>query len=92
MYGKGISKTGELIDLGAKVEIVEKAGAWYAYKGEKIGQGRENAKIYLEKNPKVAAEIEMAIREKARIISKKIEGNPLEKNSKELPKEEIKKD
>ena len=92
MYGKGISKTGELIDLGAKAEIVEKAGAWYAYKGEKIGQGRENAKIYLEKNPKVAAEIEMAIREKARIISKKIEGNPLEKNSKELPKEEIKKD
>ena len=92
MYGKGISKTGELIDLGAKVEIVEKAGAWYAYKGEKIGQGRENAKIYLEKNPKVAAEIEMAIREKEGIISKKIEGNPLEKNSKELPKEEIKKD
>ena len=92
MYGKGISKTGELIDLGAKVEIVEKAGAWYAYKGEKIGQGRENAKIYLEKNPKVAAEIEMAIREKSGIISKKIEGNPLEKNSKELPKEEIKKD
>jgi len=92
MYGKGISKTGELIDLGAKAEIVEKAGAWYAYKGEKIGQGRENAKIYLEKNPKVAAEIEMTIREKAGIISKKIEGNPLEKNSKELPKEEIKKD
>ena len=92
MYGKGISKTGELIDLGAKAEIVEKAGAWYAYKGEKIGQGRENAKIHLEKNPKVAAEIEMAIREKEGIISKKIEGNPLEKNSKELPKEEIKKD
>ena len=92
MYGKGISKTGELIDLGAKAVIVEKAGAWYAYKGEKIGQGRENAKIYLEKNPKVAAEIEMAIREKEGIISKKIEGNPLEKNSKELPKEEIKKD
>ena len=92
MYGKGISKSGELIDLGAKAEIVEKAGAWYAYKGEKIGQGRENAKIYLEKNPKVAAEIEMAVRKKAGIISKKIEGNPLEKSDKELPKEEIKKD
>ena len=52
MYGKGISKTGELIDLGAKAEIVEKAGAWYAYKGEKIGQGKENAKLYLEQNPK----------------------------------------
>ena len=81
MYGKGISKTGELIDLGAKADIVEKAGAWYAYKGEKIGQGRENAKIYLEKNPKVAAEIEMAIRTKAGIIAKKIEGNPIEKTA-----------
>ena len=76
MYGKGISKSGELIDLGAKVDVVEKSGAWYAYKGEKIGQGRENAKIYLEKNPKIAAEIEMAIRTKAGLISKKIEGNP----------------
>ena len=79
MYGKGISKTGELIDLGAKADIVEKSGAWYAYKGEKIGQGKENAKLYLEQNPKAAAEIEMAIREKAGLISKKIEGNPIEK-------------
>ena len=79
MYGKGISKVGELVDLGAKVDIVEKSGAWYAYKGEKIGQGRENAKLYLEQNPKVASEIEMAIREKAGVISKKIEGNPLDK-------------
>jgi len=73
MYGKGISKSGELIDLGSKADIVEKSGAWYAYKGEKIGQGRENAKIFLEKNPKIAAEIEMAIRTKAGLISKKIE-------------------
>ncbi len=77
MYGKGISKSGELIDLGSKVDIIEKSGAWYAYKGEKIGQGRENAKIYLEKNPKIAAEIEMAIRTQAGLISKKIEGNPV---------------
>ena len=77
MYGKGISKSGELIDLGSKADIVEKSGAWYAYKGEKIGQGRENAKIYLEKNPQIAAEIEMAIRTKAGLISKKIEGNPV---------------
>ncbi len=76
MYGKGISKSGELIDLGSKADVVEKSGAWYAYKGEKIGQGRENAKIFLEKNPKIAAEIEMAIRTKAGLISKKIEGNP----------------
>ena len=77
MYGKGISKSGELIDLGAKADIVEKSGAWYAYKGEKIGQGRENAKIFLETNPKIAAEIEMAIRTKAGLIAKKIEGNPV---------------
>jgi len=88
MYGKGISKVGELIDLGAKAEIVEKSGAWYAYKGEKIGQGRENAKLYLEQNPKAAAEIEMAIREKAGVISKKIEGNPLSEEKLEAQKKE----
>ncbi len=77
MYGKGISKSGELIDLGSKADVVEKSGAWYAYKGEKIGQVRENAKIFLEKNPKVAAEIEMSIRTKAGLISKKIDGNQI---------------
>ena len=76
MYGKGISKVGELVDLGAKAGVVEKSGAWYAYKGEKIGQGRENAKIYLEKNPNVAVEIEKIIRDKASAISKELEGNP----------------
>jgi len=86
MYGKGISKVGELIDLGAKANVVEKSGAWYAYKGEKIGQGRENAKIYLEQNPKIAAEIEMAIRTNSGLVEKKIEGNPqVEKN---IPKSE----
>ena len=94
MYGKGISKSGELIDLGAKADIVEKSGAWYAYKGEKIGQGRENAKIYLEKNPKIAAEIEMGIRTKAGVITKKIEGNPAEKDpvNEKNTKENTKKD
>ena len=76
MYGKGISKVGELVDLGAKAGVVEKSGAWYAYKGEKIGQGRENAKIYLEKNPNVANEIEKIIRDQATAISKELEGNP----------------
>ena len=90
MYGKGISKVGELIDLGAKADIVEKSGAWYAYKGEKIGQGRENAKLFLEQNPKAAAEIEMSIREKAGVISKKIEGNPLnEEKAEPETKEDI---
>ena len=87
---------GELVDLGSKADIIEKSGAWYAYKGEKIGQGRENAKTYLAQNPKVAAEIEMAIREKAGVISKKIEGNPLspekiEKEKKVAEKEEAEK-
>ena len=86
-YGKGISKLGELIDLGTKAGVVEKSGAWYAYKGEKIGQGKENAKLFLEQNPKAAAEIEMAIREKAGLISEKIEGNPIEKEKVESAEE-----
>ena len=85
MYGKGISKNGELIDLGAKADIIEKSGAWYAYKGEKIGQGKENAKLYLEKNSNIADEIEKAIREKAGMIAKEMEGNP-------SPKEKISKE
>jgi recombination protein RecA len=76
MYGQGISKMGELVDLGAKAEIIEKSGAWYAYKGEKIGQGKENAKEYLKNNPSVSAEIEMAIRANAGLISDKMSGNP----------------
>ena len=76
MYGQGISKTGELVDLGAKADIIEKSGAWYAYKGEKIGQGKENAKEYLKNNPKISAEIEMAIRANAGLIADKMSGNP----------------
>jgi recombination protein RecA len=64
MYGQGISKTGEMIDLGVREEIVEKAGAWYSYEGEKIGQGKENAKIFLVENPEIATKIEKQIREK----------------------------
>ena len=72
MYGEGISKTGELIDLGVKAGIVEKAGAWISYDGERIGQGRENAKVFLKDNPKVAAAIEKAIRENAGLIVDKL--------------------
>jgi len=79
MYGKGISKTGELVDLGVKAGVVEKAGAWYAYKGEKIGQGRENAKIFLEQNPKAAEEIEKTIRDQATAIREALDGNPVVK-------------
>jgi recombination protein RecA len=83
MYGKGISKTGELVDLGVKAGVVEKAGAWYAYKGEKMGQGREQAKVYLEQNPKVAEEVEKIIRDQASAIAKALEGNPVEPKSKD---------
>jgi len=79
MYGKGISKTGELVDLGVKAGVVEKAGAWYAYKGEKIGQGRENAKIFLEQNPKAAEEIEKTIRDQASAVREALDGNPVAK-------------
>jgi recombination protein RecA len=83
MYGEGISKMGELIDLGAKANIIEKSGAWYSYKGEKIGQGKENAKQYLKNNANIAAEIEMAIRANAGLISEKLEGNPVTKEKTE---------
>ena len=62
MYGEGISKTGELIDLGVKAGVVEKSGSWYSFGDERIGQGRENAKLFLKANPGVAAEIEEKIR------------------------------
>ncbi len=62
MYGKGISKSGELLDIASNIDIIEKSGAWYAYNGEKIGQGRENAKIYLENNPDIMNEIDHKVR------------------------------
>ena len=62
MYGEGISKMGELVDIGVKAGVVEKSGSWYSYGDERIGQGRENAKQFLRQNPVVAAEIEDRIR------------------------------
>jgi recombination protein RecA len=62
MYGEGISKVGELVDIGVKAGVVEKSGSWYSYKDERIGQGRENAKMFLKQNPGVASEIEDKIR------------------------------
>ena len=70
MYGSGISHEGELIDLAVESEIVEKSGAWYAYKGNKIGQGKENAKLFLVNNPDVLEEIEEAVRDCYGISSK----------------------
>ena len=71
MYGEGISKTGELIDLGVKAGIVEKSGAWFSYDSQRLGQGRENAKQFLKDNPGVAAEVEKAIRSNAGMIAEK---------------------
>ena len=62
MFGKGISRSGDILDLAAGIDIVKKSGAWYAYEGDKIGQGRENAENYLESNPKVMEEIEQKVR------------------------------
>ena len=64
MYGKGISREGDIIDMGVKVEVIEKAGSWYSYNGEKIGQGRENSKNYLIENPEICKEIEELVKEK----------------------------
>jgi recombination protein RecA len=72
MYGEGISKTGELVDLGVRAGIVEKAGAWFSFGGERIGQGRENTKAFLKEHPKIAAEIEKAIRQNAGLIVDKM--------------------
>jgi recombination protein RecA len=63
MYGEGVSHEGELVDIATEIDLVEKSGAWFAYNGEKIGQGRENAKEYLKLNPKIESEIESKVRE-----------------------------
>ena len=70
MYGEGISKLGELVDLGLKAGIVEKSGSWFSYDSERIGQGRENAKAYLKDHPDAAAAIEAKIRANAGVVAK----------------------
>jgi recombination protein RecA len=74
MYGEGISKAGELLDLGVKAEVIEKAGAWYSYKTERIGQGREVAKQFLKDNPAIAHQIEDEVRSKAGVLSQALQG------------------
>ena len=69
MYGEGVSKTGELIDLGEKAGVVEKSGSWFSYDGQRIGQGRENAKTYLKEHPEVAQAIENKVRANAGILA-----------------------
>ena len=72
MYGEGVSKMGEIVDLGVKAGVVEKSGAWFSYDSVRIGQGRENAKAFLKKNPDMAAKIEAAIRQNAGLIAEQI--------------------
>ena len=82
MYGEGVSKTGELIDLGVKAGIVEKSGAWFSYDSQRLGQGRENSKQFLRENPMIADEIELALRQNAGLIAEKfLEGGPGEDDS-----------
>jgi recombination protein RecA len=72
MYGEGISKTGELIDLGVKAGVVEKSGAWFSYDSQRLGQGRENAKNFLKANPQIAERIEQGIRENSGLIADRL--------------------
>ena len=78
LYGEGISKHGEIIDLGVKAGIIEKAGSWYSYNSERIGQGKENARTYLKQNPAIADAIETQIRANASQLAKALEGTPNE--------------
>ena len=75
MYGEGVSKVGELIDLGVKAGVVEKSGAWFSYESQRLGQGRENAKQFLKDNPDVADKIEGQIRQNAGLIAERILDN-----------------
>ncbi len=72
MYGEGVSKMGEIIDLGVKAGIVEKSGSWFSHDSQRIGQGRENAKAFLRNNPDIASRIEAAIRQNSGLIAEKI--------------------
>jgi recombination protein RecA len=78
MYGEGVSKVGELIDLGVKAGVVEKSGAWFSFDSVRLGQGRENSKAFLKANQEMADKIEHAIRENAGLLADRIleEGQP----------------
>src|SRR5437660_5429364 len=80
MYGEGVSKMGEILDLGVKAGIVEKSGAWFSYDSQRLGQGRENAKAFLKANPDITAKTEAAIRQNAGLIAEKILAGPEEED------------
>src|SRR5690606_14494672 len=76
MYGEGISKTGELLDLGVKSGIVEKSGAWFSYDSQRLGQGRENSRQFLKDNPEIAKAIEQGVRESSGLLSEALLTGP----------------
>jgi len=80
MYGEGVSKMGEILDLGVKAGIVEKSGSWFSYDSQRIGQGRENAKTFLRENPTMSDEIERQIRQNAGLIAEEMMVGPLDDN------------
>ena len=89
MYGEGVSKMGEILDLGVKAGIVEKSGAWFSYDSQRLGQGRENAKAFLKANPDITAKIETAIRQNSGLIAEQILAGAAERDSEgEEPAEE----
>ena len=89
MYGEGVSKMGEILDLGVKAGIVEKSGAWFSYDSQRLGQGRENAKAFLKSNPDITAKIETAIRQNSGLIAEQIlAGSPERDGEGEEPAEE----
>ena len=85
MYGQGISKTGELIDIGVQGNLVEKSGAWFAYDGQRIGQGRENAKTFMKDNPEIAAKLEAQIRGKSNVVAEAMLTGPESDGDDEMP-------
>lgn len=92
MYGTGVSHEGELIDLAVETEIIDKSGAWYAYNGNKIGQGKENTKLYLKNNPDILMEIEDKVREVYDISDKKKSSKEKKEKNKVVKEETIKED
>lgn len=89
MYGEGVSKEGEIIDLASEIDVLEKSGAWYSYKGEKIGQGKENVKLYLKENPDLMEELEYLIREHYGILSEEDKSKKKPASKKKEEKVEI---
>src|SRR5256884_225119 len=81
MYGEGVSKMGEILDLGVKAGIVEKSGAWFSYDSQRLGQGRENSKAFLKANPDMVAKIETAIRQNSGLIAEQILAGPAERDA-----------